>query len=98
MISSLKIGAFTFAVVFPQVVTKDGESMDGHLWHSQTTIEIDNNLAAQPKVQTLLHEIIHEIGIQAGQEMTEGMVDSIAFGIYQVMRDNPELVRMITKG
>jgi hypothetical protein len=94
---NLKIGPFTFGVEYGKPTDTEGNEVDGKLWHSKSRIVIDKELEAQPKKQTLLHEIIHEIAIQAGQEMTEGQVDSIAFGVYQVIRDNPALVRMITK-
>jgi hypothetical protein len=94
---SLRIGPFTFKVEFGKPVGDEGRSIDGRLWHSHSTIVINSDLHEQPRKQTLLHEIVHEIAIQAGQEITEGMVDAIAFGWYQVMRDNPDLVRMIRK-
>lgn len=95
---NIKIGAFTFILKFPPSVKDDGgKAVDGFLNHGQCLIEIDNFLDAQPKVQTLLHEVVHEIAIQAGQDLTEGMVDALAFGTYQVLRDNPKLVEMITK-
>jgi hypothetical protein len=95
---SIKIGPFTFKLFYSACPKdSDGNKVDGILWHSKSEIEIDNFLHAQPKVQTVLHEIVHEIAIQAGQDLTEGMVDAIAFGWYQVMRDNPDLVKMITK-
>ena len=74
-----------------------GTSLDGV---DAALIEIDGGLETQPRKQTLLHEIVHEILIQAGQNLgdrTEGVVDAVAFGWYQVMRDNPQLVRMIRK-
>ena len=96
--TTLKIGAFTFSVTYlPNLTSDDNKKIDGHLWHSKAIIEIDKDLERQPKTQTLLHEIVHEIAIQAGQDLTEGQVDALAFGWYQVMRDNPELVRMIRK-
>jgi hypothetical protein len=96
-IGTLKIGPFVFAVEFGSPLDDKGNSVDGKLWHSRSRIVIDTDLEAQPQKQTLLHEIVHEIAIQAGQDVSEGLVDAIAFGFYQVMRENPQLVKMITK-
>jgi hypothetical protein len=96
-IDTLKIGPFVFAVELGSPEDDKGNEVDGKLWHSQARIVIDKDLEKQPQKQTLLHEIVHEIAIQSGQDVSEGLVDAIAFGIYQVVRDNPKLVRMIQK-
>jgi hypothetical protein len=97
-LDSLKIGAFRYSVVYVKDLKRDEVKLDGHLHHSQTRISLDADMNAQATTQTLLHETIHAIATQIGrQELREGIVDALAFGIYQVLRDNPELVRMITK-
>jgi hypothetical protein len=100
---SVKIGPFTFNVYFNPKVTNDkGEEVDGKLQHGQNYIAIDDRLSVDARLQTLLHEVVHEkLEIQCGQDLgenAEGVVDAIAFMWIEVMRDNPELVRMITKG
>jgi hypothetical protein len=85
----------------PSPLNTKGEEVDGNLQHGQGYIEIDDKLTAEAKLQTLLHEIIHErLEIQCGQDLgenAEGIVDAIGFMWIEVMRDNPELVRMIVK-
>ena len=51
-----------------------------------------------PLAYASLHEIVHAVATQIGhQSMKEGMVDALAYGIYQVMRENPGPVRMIVQ-
>ncbi len=96
--NSLKIGALHYSVVYVKDLKRDEIKLDGHLHHNQTRISLDAGMNHQATTQTLLHETIHAIAAQIGrQELREGIVDALAFGIYQVLRDNPELVRMITK-
>jgi hypothetical protein len=98
-LDSLKIGAIRYKVAYVPSLQDDGRPLDGQINHDSAEIHIEANMNQQVKVQTLLHEIIHGIEVQAGRrrELKEPMVDALAFGIYQVMRDNPELVRMIRK-
>ena len=92
--SPLRIGPFRYPVAY--VPRADIEGNDGRLWHSKSQILIADDMDAQASLHTLLHEVVHEIAIQAGQKVTEGLVDTIAYGWIQVIRDNPELLEMIT--
>ena len=99
MISSLRIGSFDFSVSLNTDIRKDGNI--GWLDHQHSAIHIADDMDAHCTLQTILHEVVHEILIQSGQRLgskEEGVVDAVAFGWYQVMRDNPQLVKLITKG
>jgi hypothetical protein len=98
---SVKIGGVRHRVIYAKNLTSDdGRPLDGQIDHGAALISIKANMDKQVQVQTLLHEILHSIEAQTGRrhELKEPMIDALAYGIYQVMRDNPELVRMITKG
>lgn len=97
-INSLKIGPIHYKVSYVHELKRGDEKMDGRIEHSQTKITLDADLSHQAMVQTLLHETVHAIAAQIGRpEMRESMVDALAFGIYQVLRDNPSLTREILK-
>lgn len=97
-LDSLKIGAIRYSVAYVKDLKRDDQKLDGHLHHNQTRISLDADMNHQAMTQTLLHETVHAIATQIGrQSLNEGVVDALAFGIYQVLRDNPELVRMIRK-
>lgn len=97
-INSLKIGAIRYKLAYVHDFKRGDEKMDGRIEHSQTKITLDADLSHQAMVQTLLHETIHAIATQIGrQRMSEGIVDALAFGVYQVLRDNPALAREILK-
>ena len=90
---SLRIGPFRYPVAY--VPRDDIADNDGRLHHGESRILIADDMDAQASLHTLLHEVVHEIAIQAGQNVTEGLVDTIAYGWIQVVRDNPELVDLI---
>jgi hypothetical protein len=97
---SVKIGAVWHKVVYTKNLTSDdGRPLDGQIDHGAALINIKANMDKQVQAQTLLHEILHGIEVQTGRrrELKEPMIDALAYGIYQVMRDNPQLVKMITK-
>jgi hypothetical protein len=97
-IDSLKVGAIRYKVEYVHDLKRNEQKLDGHIQHSQTKISLDAGLNHQAMVQTLLHEIVHAIATQIGrQEIREGVVDALAFGVYQVLRDNPALAREILK-
>jgi hypothetical protein len=95
----VKVGAIHYKVSYVPDLKDDGRPLDGQVDHGLAEISIKANLGEQIQVQTILHEVIHAIETQTGRhhELKESMIDALAFGIYQVMRENPQLVKMITK-
>ena len=62
----------------------------------------------QTKKATVLHELVHAILLRNGTSVdeddkdsqnvtSEELVDSMALGMYELIRRNPELVRWLTK-
>jgi hypothetical protein len=47
--------------------------------------------------EVFMHECIHAIGCITGQEIPEPVIESIAHGFVQIMKDNPELVKHLTE-
>jgi hypothetical protein len=94
----VKVGAIHYKVSYVPDLKDDKGKLDGRIRHSQTEIHIDAGMNHQATTQTLLHEVVHAVVTQLGKQgAPEGLVDSLAYSIYQVMRDNPQLVKMITK-
>lgn len=68
----------------------------GHINFDDKQILIDKTLREkQGHAQTLVHEIIHGIiydrGLDFRNDGEETIVDQLAKGLYQVVKDNPEL-------
>lgn len=104
MISTVKIGQIPVTITEVETLHsthKDGSyrKMDGRLMLVYGTIELDKDLIDEAKPGVLLHEILHGILELAGQyEQPEGLIDAIAFGLVPLIRDNPELIKMIQAG
>ncbi len=90
----IKIGAITYQIVeVPGLHNETGDKYDGHILYSKDEIRLEADLADQTKRQTLWHEVIHAILIHAGhQKHDESQVDALAYGIMNVLQDNPWLM------
>jgi hypothetical protein len=97
--TTIKIGAIYYEVVAVEKLLDEKHSkLDGSVRHARTQISLEVDMNHQATVQTLLHEIVHIVATQLGkQELEEPLVDSIAYAAYQVLRDNPEFVRLVMK-
>jgi hypothetical protein len=73
---------------------RDGPTdLDGWIQWGQLRILIDKDLADDKKQVILWHEILHGILEQAGHAQNEDALDALAYGIVQVVDDNPEIIR-----
>lgn len=83
---SVKIGGMTFRIVMQDV---SGTSVDGSIIYAQSTIRIDDQATLDYRAAVLWHEMLHAILTQSGHEHDEKLIDALAYGIVQILRDNP---------
>ena len=77
--------------------TEDGETI-GNISYRDAEIQIKAGLKPQVKAVTVLHEVIHGIMAHGGAlEQDESFIDMLAYGLHQVLKDNPTLVRLINE-
>jgi len=95
---AIKVGAIRYAVKTLTSLADHERKLDGRVRHASTQINLDADLNDQATVQTMLHEIVHIVAIQLGHPaLEEDIVDAVAYAAYQVLRDNPDLVKIIMK-
>ena len=92
-IDKIKIGGMVYVVNrVPDLRHPDGRKLDGHILDGDCRIDLEANLPFQPEMQTIWHEVVHGILIHAGRgELKEEIIDALAYGIIQVLYDNPLL-------
>ncbi len=101
--SKIRIGSVDYTVEKTDEYLKlDGEQCLGIIDYEIQTIKIANNIQHnQRQEQTFLHEVIHaitkEFKIDFSEE-EEVIVDKLALGLHQVIRDNLEEVKSIKIG
>lgn len=98
--SSLRIGGFDWLIEENAEVTNEGNAF-GTTHHGKQRMFIDPSETQQKKKHTLVHEIMHAIWWQSGlgvrygeknhPKLEEEVVAALSMGMYQVLRDNPQL-------
>lgn len=91
MLDKVKIGAITYDITRDATLHDTG--FNGQIRFNRCQIVIAENLHPVAAQQVLWHEIVHGIMQQAGiTKQPENIVDAIAYGVMQVLRDNPGIV------
>jgi len=101
---SIKIGAKTYELVVDQKNQRLHEHCNefGHIDYDMRVISISTKFPNEQKLDSLVHEVVHGIGRHMELdtewgEKTENYVSRIANGLNMVLRDNPELLKMLMK-
>ena len=91
--STVRIGCIDYAItVEDSLVDDDGNEIFGQCAYDACEIQILSRLAAQTKLATLWHEIVHAILIDCGYaDHDEQMVSALAHGILSVLKNNPKI-------
>ena len=100
-IKTIRIGGMDFEVrVNPELSIS--ENACGKISVNLSRIEIEPSMSQQRQAQTMLHEIVHGIirtsrlgDVLQNSDDEERFIDGLAFGMLQVIRDNPDLIREI---
>lgn len=92
MVTSVKVGPIRYSVAKNEDMTRDGE-YNGRARFNDSLISLATNLDSQVERQVLWHEIVHVILTQGKIEHDERITDVLAYGIMQVLQDNPEMRR-----
>lgn len=89
----IRIGGIDYDVKFQRNLrTSDDVKLDGSIDYRPYEITIDADIGMQGNTVVLWHEILHGIIAQAGwKQPDDEFVEMLAYGITQVLRDNPEL-------
>ena len=105
MIEELRIGPTTYRVIFTgsdqlEHLKRDEEeeAPSGESQPDACRMIVNKDHHAQQQIIALFHEIYHLILLQAGkfyESSDEELVSVLAHGIVQVLRDNPQFVRVV---
>jgi hypothetical protein len=91
--SKVKIGGLVYDVSLEsKLFNADNTRLYGQIDYNLLTIKLEKDYAPQKQEATLWHEIIHGIAVEYGVELEEEDIGRIAGGVYQVIKDNPDLV------
>lgn len=89
---TVQVGGVDYSIDFRKDLRgSDGTKLDGSIDYAPFEILLDSELGIQGNYVTLWHEIVHAILEHAGRDIPDEVIDTMAHGIVQVIRDNPEL-------
>jgi ssRNA-specific RNase YbeY (16S rRNA maturation enzyme) len=91
----IRILGVDYDIAETECVSKE-EMRLGEINVMEQKIKIDSSLQSDAKSTTLLHEIIHGILFACGLDwQEENLTQSLATGLYQVLRENQELLAFL---
>lgn len=92
----IRIGSMDYDVIQgEETLLSDGQQLLGEIDHVYHTIKLDTAIQDRQGIEiSFLHELVH--GILNSREMhdssqNEKLVDELAKGLHQVIRDNPSI-------
>lgn len=91
---SLTIGPMVYRVVEKEGLSSDGQTIYGQVNYGECEILVEARNDLQQRRQTVWHEVMHVLLTQAGlvkDAKREELIDPLAYGLMQVVRDNPGL-------
>lgn len=95
MASTIKISGIDYSV--DGFDTDVDRNLMGRLSYDTAQIYIRNDLPIDKKMETLLHEVLHAVymnaGLQPGDE-EEKVVTALSSGLYQFLKDNKDVYRI----
>lgn len=98
--NTLKIGPITYEVReigdLHSIVEGQRQWLHGAIVWKAAEIHIAHDQVDEVKVTSLMHEALHGILNNAGQnDQPEEMILALGYGVVQLLRDNPALVSLI---
>lgn len=91
------IGPVAYNVLFIPEFSESGRCGDIDVMKAR--IRINADMAQTVQTVTLWHEVLHGILANAGyKDHNEEQIDALAYGILQVLRDNPDLIPQCDTG
>ena len=98
---NVKVGGMEYKIIFPYQYTERCDEM-GQACHGIGVIRVANRDSSGEEIhndrskEVLLHEIMHIIDwVYNSQKMEEDTVDRMSHGLFQVIRDNPDVINKI---
>ena len=100
-LGSVRIGSSDYSVIISsETLVVDRQESKGMIDYEFHEIKINNEIQdKQGQEQTFLHELVHGIIKERSLDLQnsdeETIVDEIALGLHQVIRDNAEIFKVL---
>jgi len=92
----VKIGGHIYNCKVNDKITRDTGRL-GNSCGNALEIKIDSTIPQQNQQSTLLHEILEQINYRYELDLEHDKITILETALYQVMQDNPEVIKFIIK-
>ena len=89
--TTVKIGYKDYAIEQLNNLDDGSVLLYGQIHYNKEVIELQKTYTHNQKLCTLIHEIIHGVDDMNDIGLKENQVIKLAKGLYQVIKDNPEM-------
>ncbi len=95
-INYLKVGSTLYDVNFVKKLKNErNDELYGHIDYCELNIDVCNKYPLLRQLQTILHETIHAIDDELGNDRTEKETNQLSNALYAFIIDNPIYIQMI---
>lgn len=99
MPAQVLVGGIPYSIEKQDRITVDEQNADGCITYNVCRIQIVDGMPVEVERTVVLHEAMHAIFKGQGQhdyQHDEALLEAIAHGMVQLLRDNPLLVKYLT--
>lgn len=95
---TVRVFGIPYTVERQDRITVDGQNADGCITYNTASIEIVDGMPIEVERVVVLHEVLHAVFKGQGQNVLrrdEDLIEAVAHGVIQVIRDNPQLLQYL---
>lgn len=96
---SVRVFGIPYTIEKHDRITVDGQNADGSVTYNTALIEIVDGMPLEVERVVVMHEVLHAMFKAQGQNeyrSDENLIEAVAHGVVQVIRDNPLLLSYLT--
>ena len=93
--STIKVGYKDYKVLSVEHLDDESNLLYGQVLYDKETIELANRYPENQMKCTLIHELVHAVDDMNDIKLSEEQVIKLGTGLYQVIKDNPEMFNSI---
>ena len=98
MLDRIKIGAIDYPILDRDDLHDNHKPLYGWIKFNTMEIILSTELGPQARYVVLWHEVVHGILNHAGiDDSDEKLINALAYGVVQVLRDNPALLTLLNE-
>jgi len=96
-IKSVNILGVKYKIKYKDIANKEGQNYAGYCINHTSTIVIDTHLSPQIEKSAIVHEIVEAWNNRLELELEHHKITQLETAIFQLLQDNSDLIKYLTK-